>query len=147
MAHRHTVFAHRLTTVYRVEMYLVITAGSLPGLRPIFNKRARTASKRSSYGYQSRHSRLAHKSGIVLKLSNLPSGRAKAYASSSSNKRTKDGSTENFFNSMSHGDIMKTTQVDVESGKNSVHGEPHSKEDGGPRESAASNYEVSRVSG
>ncbi|KAL8718515.1 MAG: hypothetical protein Q9225_004364 [Loekoesia sp. 1 TL-2023] len=104
------------------EMYLVLLAGSLPGLRPLFNKRMRTSSHRnSSYGYLPRQSNQSNKKHIVMKLSSLPSGRSKAYASSSN--QNDGGSTENILNNMGHGNIMKTTEVNVRSGRNSIRGQ------------------------
>ncbi|KAL8900795.1 MAG: hypothetical protein Q9207_005516 [Kuettlingeria erythrocarpa] len=107
------------------EMYLVLLAGSLPGLRPLFNKRLRTFSQRKAdYGYAprpDRQGRLHNKSHVVLKLSSLPAGRAKAYASASD--RIDNGSTENILATMGHGDIMKTTEVNVRSGRNSGQGQ------------------------
>ncbi|KAL8724712.1 MAG: hypothetical protein Q9166_007800 [cf. Caloplaca sp. 2 TL-2023] len=98
------------------EMYLVLIAGSLPGLRPLFNKRVRALSnRRSSYEYPSRHSPTGHKRDIVLKLSSLPHGRTKAFASSGENKSQE--STENFFSNISDRDIMKTTEVNIVSGE------------------------------
>ncbi|KAL8811299.1 MAG: hypothetical protein Q9200_001910 [Gallowayella weberi] len=100
------------------EMYLVLLAGSLPGLSPFFNKRIRALSNRnSSYGYPSRRSRTGQKNDIVLKLSSLPHGRSRAFASNS-NDRSEE-STENFFSGIGNRDIMKTTEVNVVSGEQS----------------------------
>ncbi|KAI4131097.1 MAG: hypothetical protein LQ338_001418 [Usnochroma carphineum] len=103
----------------QTEMYLVLLAGSLPGLRPLFNKRMRTSSNRgSSYDYGQRPGRQDNKKHTVLKLSSLPSGRSKAYVSTRNGND--DGSTENILNAMGHGDIMKTTEVNVRSGRSSI---------------------------
>lgn len=106
-------------------MYLVLLAGSLPGLRPLFNKRLRTfLQRKADYAYAprpGRQGRLDTKSHVVLKLSSLPAGRAKAYASASD--RLDNASTENILATMGHGDIMKTTEVNVRSGRNSGQGQ------------------------
>lgn len=110
-------------------MYLVLLAGSLPGLSPYFNKRIRALSNRnSSYGYPSRQSRAGHKHDIVLKLSSLPHGRSKAFASRNNNKN--EESSENFFSGMSNRDIMKTTEVNVVSGESTSRAQtPHGQGD------------------
>ncbi|KAL8734428.1 MAG: hypothetical protein Q9181_003208 [Wetmoreana brouardii] len=124
------------------EMYLVLLAGSLPGLRPLFNKRIWMSSKRnSSYEYPSRQ---GHKNRVVLKLSSQPSGRSKAYASSSKN-RTNNESTENFA-TMGDGAIIKTTDINVSSGKSSVRGQTPSQQSNGPSGTAESDLEVGRTS-
>ncbi|KAL8673767.1 MAG: hypothetical protein Q9168_001828 [Polycauliona sp. 1 TL-2023] len=109
------------------EMYLVLVAGSLPGLRPLCNKRVRALSNRqSSYEYPSRGSHTGQKREFALKLSNLPHSRTKAFAScnnidNNNNHNRNADSTENFFANMGNGHIMKTTEVDI------VHGEPSSR--------------------
>ncbi|KAI4089299.1 MAG: hypothetical protein LQ344_005517 [Seirophora lacunosa] len=96
-------------------------AGSLPGLRPLFNKRMRVSSNRnSSYDSAPRQNR-AENQNMILKLSSLPTGRNKAYASTSNHHLA--GSTENILTTMGHGGIVKTTEVKVKSGRNSVQGQ------------------------
>ncbi|KAI4093412.1 MAG: hypothetical protein LQ339_007687 [Xanthoria mediterranea] len=135
------------------EMYLVLIAGSLPGLRPLCNKRVRALSNRqSSYGYHSRDSHMAHKRDFAMKLSNLPHGRTKAFASTSNNNRSQE-STENFFANMSNGHIMKTTEFNVVHGDSSSRGEtPFGQEDErgveqgkASRGSAGSDLEIGRI--
>ncbi|KAL8895152.1 MAG: hypothetical protein Q9192_003808 [Flavoplaca navasiana] len=112
------------------EMYLVLIAGSLPGLRPLCNKRVRALSnRRSSYEYPSRSSHTGQKREFALKLSNLPHSRTKAFASPSA-RRKNEGSTENFFANMGSGHIMKTTEVNVVHGDSSSRAEtPSGQED------------------
>ncbi|KAL9599084.1 MAG: hypothetical protein Q9179_003688 [Wetmoreana sp. 5 TL-2023] len=131
-----------LRDIKLTEMYLVLLAGSLPGLRPLFNKRIRMSSKRnSSYEYPSRQ---RHINGAVLKLSSLPAGRSKAYASSSNN-RTNNESTENFA-AIGDEAMMKTTDINVSSGKSSVRGQAPCQQSDGPSGTAESDLEVGRIS-
>ncbi|KAL8933608.1 MAG: hypothetical protein Q9211_005685 [Gyalolechia sp. 1 TL-2023] len=103
------------------EMYLVLLAGSLPGLRPLFNKRMRTSSNRnSSSGYARRPSSQCDKKSFVMKLSSLPIARSKAYTGNGTRKN--DGSTENILKEIGPRNIMKTTEVNVRSGRNSIRG-------------------------
>ncbi|KAL8637262.1 MAG: hypothetical protein Q9228_005451, partial [Teloschistes exilis] len=97
------------------EMYLVLLAGSLPGLRPLFNKRVKKPINHNSiYGYSSRQSRKSSKHDLVVRLSNLPSSQSKAYATISNiNNRTHSDSTENFFKNINSGQIIKTTEVNM----------------------------------
>ncbi|KAL8660173.1 MAG: hypothetical protein Q9202_006769 [Teloschistes flavicans] len=108
----------------RAEMYLVLLAGSLPGLRPLFNRRVKKPVNRHSiYGYSSRQSRKSSKHDLVVRLSNLPSSQSKAYATLSNNNnnnRTHSDSTENFFKNINSGQIIKTTEVNVSSGRSSI---------------------------
>ncbi|KAL8651017.1 MAG: hypothetical protein Q9226_004900 [Calogaya cf. arnoldii] len=133
------------------EMYLVLVAGSLPGLRPLCNKRVRALSNRhSSYEYPSRSSNTGHKRDFALKLSNLP--RTKAFASTSNNNRCEE-STENFFANMGNGHIMKTTEVNVVHGDSSSRAETPSGPDDergnepgkASRGSAGSDLEIGRI--
>ncbi|KAL8851759.1 MAG: hypothetical protein Q9221_003369 [Calogaya cf. arnoldii] len=133
------------------EMYLVLVAGSLPGLRPLCNKRVRALSNRhSSYEYPSRSSNTGHKREFALKLSNLP--RTKAFASTSNNNRSEE-STENFFANMGNGHIMKTTEVNVVHGDSSSRAETPSGPDDergneqgkASRGSAGSDLEIGRI--
>lgn len=103
-------------------MYLVLLAGSLPGLRPLFNKRVKKPINHNSiYGYSSRQSRKSSKHDLVVRLSNLPSSQSKAYATiSNNNNRTHSDSTENFFKNINSGQIIKTTEVNVSSGRSSI---------------------------
>ncbi|KAL8961569.1 MAG: hypothetical protein Q9193_001895 [Seirophora villosa] len=111
----------RLVIWNTTEMYLVLLAGSLPGLRPLFNKRMKVSSNRkSSYDSALRRNH-AENQNMVLKLSSLPTGRNKAYASTSNHHLA--GSTENILTTMGHGGIVKTTEVKVKSGRNSVQGQ------------------------
>ncbi|KAL9002989.1 MAG: hypothetical protein Q9188_004107 [Gyalolechia gomerana] len=104
------------------EMYLVLLAGSLPGLRPLFNKRMRTSSNRgSSYGYPRRQSGQCDKKSFAMKLSGLPTARSKAYAGNGNGNH--DGSTENILKNLGPGNIMLTTEVNVRSGRNSIRGQ------------------------
>ncbi|KAI4139106.1 MAG: hypothetical protein L6R39_006463, partial [Caloplaca ligustica] len=104
-------------------MYLVLLAGSLPGLRPIFNKRMRTSSssyQHSSYAHDHPPSSAPHnknnnanKKHMVLKLSSLPSNnRSKVYASTGNhNRNDEDGdSTENILNGMGYRDTVKMAE-------------------------------------
>ncbi|KAL9627819.1 MAG: hypothetical protein Q9204_006310 [Flavoplaca sp. TL-2023a] len=135
------------------EMYLVLIAGSLPGLRPLCNKRVRALSnRRSSYEYPSRSSHTGQKREFALKLSNLPHSRTKAFASPSA-RRKNEGSTENFFANMGSGHIMKTTEVNVVHGDSSSRAEtPSGQEDDQGQEqgetsrgSAGSDLEIGKV--
>ena len=134
-------------------MYLVLIAGSLPGLRPICNKRVRALSnRRSSYEYPSRSSHTGQKREFALKLSNLPHSRTKAFASPSA-RRKNEGSTENFFANMGSGHIMKTTEVNVVHGDSSSRAEtPSGQEDDQGQEqgetsrgSAGSDLEIGKI--
>lgn len=119
-------------------MYLVLLAGSLPSLRPLFNKRMRTSdNQHASYGYGPR------KSHIVLKLSSLPSGRTKAYAGTSNHND--DGSTENILAVMGDGNIMKITEVKVRSGRNSDQGQAGGQQGIESRSANWSNLEVAKI--
>lgn len=102
-------------------MYLVLLAGSLPGLRPLFNKRMRVSSNRNSSYDSAPRQKHAENQNMILKLSSLPTGRNKAYASTSNHHLA--GSTENILTTMGHGGIVKTTEVKVKSGRNSVQGQ------------------------
>ncbi|KAL9037335.1 MAG: hypothetical protein Q9180_003778 [Flavoplaca navasiana] len=135
------------------EMYLVLIAGSLPGLRPLCNKRVRALSnRRSSYEYPSQSSHTGQKREFALKLSNLPHSRTKAFASPSA-RRKNEGSTENFFANMGSGHIMKTTEVNVVHGDSSSRAETASgqEDDQGQeqgetsRGSAGSDLEIGKV--
>ncbi|KAL8944488.1 MAG: hypothetical protein Q9216_000398 [Gyalolechia sp. 2 TL-2023] len=108
------------------EMYLVLLAGSLPGLRPLFNKRMRTPSNHgSSYDFHRRQNGQCDKKSLVMKLSSLPTARSKAYAGKGN--RAHDGSTENILKNVGPGNIMMTTEVNVRSGRNSIRGHTPSK--------------------
>ncbi|KAL8996680.1 MAG: hypothetical protein Q9169_003852 [Polycauliona sp. 2 TL-2023] len=139
------------------EMYLVLVAGSLPGLRPLCNKRVRALSNRqSSYEYPSRSSHSGQKRDFALKLSNLPHSRTKAFASTSNNHNNHSRnaeSTENFFANMGNGHIMKTTEVNVVHGDSSSRAEtPFGPDDErgieqgkASRGSAGSDLEIGRI--
>ncbi|KAL8651805.1 MAG: hypothetical protein Q9210_003055 [Variospora velana] len=120
LSHTHDVThaVARLVIWNTTEMYLVLLAGSLPGLRPLFNKRIRVSSNRtSSYDYAPRQKHQENQN-MILKLSSIPTGRSRAYASTGNHNQ--GGSTENILATMGHGGIVKTTEVNVNSGRNSV---------------------------
>lgn len=103
----------------RTEMYLVLLGGSLPGLRPLFNRRMRTPPIRdSNYGYPRPPSGHCDKKSFVMKLSNLPATRSKAYAGNGNHDN--DGSTVNFLEDIGPRNIFVTTEVNVISGRNST---------------------------
>ncbi|KAL9022557.1 MAG: hypothetical protein Q9185_000267 [Variospora sp. 1 TL-2023] len=127
----------------RTEMYLVLLAGSLPGLRPLFNKRVRLSSNRtSSYEYAPRQ-RHQENQNMILKLSSIPTGRSKAYASTGNHNQA--GSTENILATMGHGGNMKTTEVKVNSGRNSVQAQTSRQREDESQSTDCSGIEIARA--
>ncbi|KAI4145465.1 MAG: hypothetical protein LQ341_002385 [Variospora aurantia] len=116
---------------------------SLPGLRPLFNKRIRVSSNRTSscdYAPRQKHQ---ENQNMILKLSSIPTGRSKAYASTGNNNQ--GGSTENILATMGHGGILKTTEVNVNSGRNSVQAQTSRQREDESQSTDCSGIEIARA--
>lgn len=104
-----------------IEMYFVLIGGSLPGLRPLFNKRIRIPSNRdSTYDNSRPPTAQCDKRSFVMRLSRLPATHSRAYAGIGSPKNST--STDRILQYIGPRNILKTTEVNVSSGRNSTQG-------------------------
>ena len=98
----------------------MLLAASIPGVRPIFTKRAKLSTNYARREEGSADIRGDHRHDVVLKLTSLPTCRSKAYAARKSGQQSLE-STENFLPTAGYGEILKTTEVDIISGESSSH--------------------------